>query len=150
MKTYTTELKNGVLIFLGITLYFTLIDLLGQSDNPFLRLFNGLFVIYGVNKTIKSRIQKGKTRYLNHLFSTTLTAFVGVGLSVLALGIYLAVFKPAGHIAILADSILMSATATTGIWEYCVSLFIEGFTSSAIIGYILMQRWKNVQVLQEI
>ena len=47
------ELVNGFIIFIGIGLYFLLMEFLGLADMYFLRLFNILFVFYGTNKTLK-------------------------------------------------------------------------------------------------
>ena len=65
------ELYNGVIIFIGIALYFALIEVLQLTDVFYLRLFNILFVFYGVNKTLESNYKEGKNNFGNeHLAGT--------------------------------------------------------------------------------
>jgi hypothetical protein len=54
-KNYTT-----VIIFIGIGLYFMLMEILGLADLYYLRVFNVLFVFYG-NRTLKMNYKEGKT-----------------------------------------------------------------------------------------
>lgn len=147
MNKLSVEVKNGILIFLGISIYFFIIKLLGASDNHYLKLFNVVFVIWGLNRTIREQIKRGETKFLKNFSSAVLTAFVGVFLSVVGLGVYLGLIQPDVSIESLADSILMPASSTSGVGQYCLALFVEGFTSSAIVGFILMQHYKYAREL---
>lgn len=42
-----TVLQNGFLIFLGIGLFFLLMDLLGLASKNYLRFLNAFIVLYG-------------------------------------------------------------------------------------------------------
>ncbi|WP_339838973.1 hypothetical protein [uncultured Flavobacterium sp.] len=48
------EFKNGILIFLGIGLFFLLLDLFGFADKNYLRILNAFIVLYGINETLKT------------------------------------------------------------------------------------------------
>lgn len=74
---------NGFLIFVGIALFFLLMEMVGLSNQIYLRLVNFIFVIWGVNKTIKSN-------YQDHIYGyfTNLTAGIFTALVSLALGIF--------------------------------------------------------------
>ena len=125
------ELKNGIFIFLGISTYFLIIDFLGLTDNPFLKLFNIVFVIWGLNRTIRKKLKDGEVSFLANFSSILLTAFYGVALSVSGLAVYLLIFPPAQGVESLADSVLLAASSETHTFQYCLALFVEGFTSSA-------------------
>lgn len=61
------ELKNGIVIFLGIGIFFLLMDFLGLADKNYLRILNAFIVLYGINESIKMNIKNGKTDYLQNL-----------------------------------------------------------------------------------
>ena len=60
----STEFKYGILIFLGIGIYFLLMEALGLSDFIYLRILNVFIIIFGLNLTIKSNLKEGKHGYL--------------------------------------------------------------------------------------
>jgi hypothetical protein len=57
-----TVLKNAFLIFLGIGLFFLLMDFLGLASKNYLRSLNAFIVLYGIHKTIKYNYDKGKIK----------------------------------------------------------------------------------------
>ena len=57
------ELINGILIFLGIGLYFLFMNAIGYANVAYLRLLNVVFIFYGVNKTIKMNLAQGKKTF---------------------------------------------------------------------------------------
>ncbi len=60
---YSRELTNGFLIFIGIGLYFILLELLGLSSVFWLRIFNAFIVMFGVNRTISANVKDGLRGY---------------------------------------------------------------------------------------
>ena len=54
------EFSNAVLIFIGVAVYFIILELLGLSKIYYLRLLNALFVIFGVARTISRISVKAK------------------------------------------------------------------------------------------
>ncbi|WP_395059877.1 hypothetical protein [Flavobacterium sp.] len=136
------ELNNGILIFIGIGIYFLTMELLGLSDVFLLRILNIFIVIYFLNRTIKSNYNEGKTEYLENLISGTLTALIGVTLSVAGLLIYISMKGGDAYLAKLSQNFLFGG-GTPSVNEYCIGLFFEGIASSIIITFTLMQYWKD-------
>ena len=66
---FTRELTNGIIIFLGIGIYFLILDFLKLSDLFILRIFNILIVAYGVNRSIKSNQAEGIRGYYTNFIS---------------------------------------------------------------------------------
>ena len=140
--TISKELNNGILIFVGIGIYFLTMELLGLSDVFLLRMLNIFIVIYFLNKTIKSNYSEGKTEYLENLISGTLTALIGVFLSVAGLLIYISVKGGDVYLAKLSQNFLFGG-GTPSVNQYCIGLLFEGIASSVLISFTLMQYWKD-------
>lgn len=136
------ELNNGILIFVGIGIYFLTMELLGLSHLFFLRILNIFIVIYFLNKTIKSNYNEGKIDYLENLISIMITSLIGVVLSVIGLLIYISIKGGDAYLAKLSQSFLFGG-GTTSMNQYCIGLFFEGIASSIIITFTLMQYWKD-------
>ena len=138
------EFRNGVIIFVGIGLYFLLMEVLGFSNNFYLRILNILIVLYGTNRTIKANIFDGHNDYLYNLTSGAMTAFIGVILSVIALNIYIHLRGGAEYIKTLSEAFLFGGSPS--IYQYCAGLLFEGLASSVIGAFTLMQYWKDQTV----
>ena len=136
------ELYNGFGIFIGIGIYFLTMDFLGLSHIFLLRMLNILIVIYFLNKTIKSNLVNGKMDYLENLVSSTLTALIGVVLSVIGLLIYISLRGGDTYLAELSQNFLFGGGAPS-MNQYCIGLLFEGIASSIIISFTLMQYWKD-------
>ena len=134
------ELINGLLIFLGIGIYLTM-NLLGFSDVFFLRLFNIIFIIYGVNRTITSNIVEGKKDFLSNAISAFATSFTGVLLSVIGLWVYSHIRGGDVFVRTLSKSFLFGNDPSVNI--YCVCLLFEGIASCIIVTLILMLYHNN-------
>lgn len=136
------ELHNGIMIFIGIGIYFLLMELLGLSDVFILRLLNILIVVYYVNKTIKTNYNQGKIEYLDNLISGALTSLIGVGLSVAALLAYISFKGGDTYLANLSQNFLFGG-GNPSMYQFCIGLLFEGIASSIIITFTLMQYWKD-------
>ena len=53
------ELINGFIIFIGIAVYFLIIEYLGLADEFYLRILNLAIVAFGINLTIKQNYEDG-------------------------------------------------------------------------------------------
>ena len=135
------ELTNGFLIFLGISLYFLAMNLLGLTNLVYLRLFNILFVFYGVNRTIKMNLAEGEKNFVTDATSAMFTSVIGVVLSVLGLLIFSYVKGGDSYIQSLSESFLFGGNPSIN--SYCISLFFEGIASSVIVVLLLMLYWNN-------
>ncbi len=137
-------LSNALLIFGGIAGFFFLTKIIGLDDVSELRLLNFVFVLWGINRAIKTNIKVNQeSSYINN-FS------IGIGTSVLAVG-----FTIIGLIFYVGfiDSGLIAVLENTSFWIQNLSLplivfalAIEGIASSVICSFILMQYYKNYKV----
>ena len=139
------ECYNGIMIFVGIGVYFLAMELLGLSDVFLLRLLNILIVVYFINRTIKTNFLEGKTAYLDNVVSGTITSLIGVVLSVAALLAY--IFMKGGDVYLehLSRNFLFGG-GQPSMYQYCIGLLFEGIASSVIITFTLMQYWKGKKV----
>ena len=138
------ELTNGLFIFIGIGIYFLAMNLLGLSNVFFLRLFNVIFIFYGVNKTIVANLIDGNKDFMSNAISAFFTAFIGVFLSVLGLFAYSYLNGGEAFIRNLSKSFLFGGEPSINL--YCVGLFIEGIASSVIVSLLLMLYYNNKYV----
>ena len=134
------ELINGILIALGIAGYFLIMELLGLSNNYYLRVLNVLFVFFGVNRIVKQNILEGKSGYLTNLLSAGLTALIGVLISISGLLFYIYSKGGTEYISSLSEQFLFGGATVN---EYCFGLLFEGLASSVIVVFITMQFWRS-------
>jgi len=135
------EFYNGVIIFIGIALYFLLMEALHLSNAYFLRLFNIVFVYYGVNRTLKSNFAEGKTNLADNAISALLTALFGVFLSISGLVAYIYAKGGDDYIKTLSDTLLF--VGSPSVMTYNISLLFEGIVSAVIVTFSLMLFWKK-------
>jgi hypothetical protein len=135
------ELRNGIIIFLGIGLYFLLMILLGLGDISALRLLNVVFVFYGVNRTIKMNLNEGKKNFVSNAVSALITSIIGVVLSIIGLLIYSYIRGGDAYIQSLSKTFLFGGNPT--IVTYCISLLFEGIASSIIVTLLVMLYTNN-------
>ena len=133
------ELVNGFIIFIGIGLYFLLMEFLGLAVMYFLRLFNILFVFYGTNKTLKSNFAEGKTILASNAVSALFTSLSGVFLSIIGLIIYIYIKGGAIYIETLSETFLFGGNPS--IITYSASLLFEGIISAVLVTFMLMLYW---------
>ena len=135
------ELTNGLLIFLGISMYFLIMNVLCLANLVYLRLFNILFVFYGVNRTIKMNLAEGNKNFVSDAASAMITSIIGVLLCVLGLLIYSYMQGGDSYVQSLSESFLFGGNPSIN--SYCISLFFEGIASSVIVVLLLMLYWNN-------
>jgi len=147
---FTRELTNGIIIFLGIGVYFLILDVLKLSDIFLLRIFNILIVAYGVNRTIKANQADGIRGYNKNLISAVLTSMIGAVLSIAVLLAYIEYKGGEAYLKNLADSFIFGGGELT-IQQYCIGLLFESTAASVIVSFCLMQYWKDkVEVINKV
>lgn len=135
------ELINGVVIFVGLSLYFCLMEIIGLSNLHYLRFFNLFIVYYGVYRTLKTNFAEKKLGYLENLLSAAITATIGVVLSVIGLDLYIYYRGGQAFLNSLSQGILFAGTPTVP--EYIFGLLFEGVVSGLVVCFISMQFWQN-------
>jgi hypothetical protein len=135
------ELVNGGIIFIGIGVYFLLIDALGFADLFYLRLLNVFFVFYGVNRTIETNIMEGKKNFVDNAVSAMITSLVGVFLSIIGLVAYSYMNGGDSYVKSLPKTFLFGGNPSVNTYSIC--LLFEGIASSVIVTMLLMLYWNN-------
>lgn len=135
-------LTNGVIIFIGLGLYFLLIEALDLKDHIYLRLVNFIFVIYGVNKTIRSNYHDGINGYLTNLLAGFITAMIGLILGLISFMIYVEYRGGNTYLDSFADSYIFGG-GDPSLYQFCFGLLIEGSAASMIVSFAMMQYWKD-------
>lgn len=135
------ELSNGVIIFIGIALYFLLMEVLHLSNLFFLRLFNIVFIYYGVNRTLKANLIEGRTNFADNAISALITSLTGVFFSIMGLIAYIYSRGGDAYIKTLSESLLF--VGSPSVMTYNISLLFEGIVSAVIVTFSLMLYWKK-------
>ncbi|ANW96188.1 hypothetical protein AXE80_07810 [Wenyingzhuangia fucanilytica] len=136
--------KNAAKIYVAIVGFYFFMKLIGMSDIIEFRILNILFVIWGINSSIKNNIfQNMDNNYLTNLsigFSTGLLGILGVITSMVI------------YITLIDDSLMMTLQ-TTSFWgnnltlpKVVFSMTIEAMASCVISTFILMQYWKKHKI----
>jgi len=135
------EFFNGATIFVGIGVYFLLMNALGFADVFYLRLLNILFVFYGVNKTIQMNVAEGKKTFVYNAVSAMMTSIIGVVLSVVGLILYSYMQGGDNYTQSLSETFLFGGNPS--VVTYSISLLFEGVASSVIVTLFAMLYWNN-------
>lgn len=141
---FPKEITNGFLIFLGISIYFLLMNVLGLAHLFYLRVLNVFFIFYGVNKTLKMNLRQGETNFVSNAISAMITSVVGVALSVLGLLIYSYARGGDAYVKTLSQTFMFGGNPSVP--TYCICLLFEGIASSVIVTLMLMLLWNNKYV----
>ena len=139
---YSKELTNGFIIFLSIGIFFLIIELLGLSDQYLLRIFNVLFVIFGVNRTIKMNYNEGLKGYNTNFRSAIMTSLIGAVLSIASLYIYINIKGGESFLKNLSNGFIFGG-GELSVEQYCIGLLFESIAASFIVSFSLMQYWKG-------
>ena len=135
------EFQNGFLIFLGIAIYFLFMNLVGLSDVFYLRLFNTLFVLYGVNRTIMMNIHDGEVLLANNAKSAMKTSLIGVFLSIIGLIIFSYLQGGDQYVQSLSKTFLF--VLYPSVMTYSICLLFEGIASTVVVTMLLLLYWNN-------
>jgi hypothetical protein len=135
------ELSNGVIIFIGIALYFLLMEVLHLSNLFYLRLFNIVFIYYGANRTLKANLVEGKTNFADNAISALITSLTGVFFSIIGLIAYIYSKGGDAYIKTLSESLLF--VGSPSVMTYNISLLVEGIVSAVIVTFSLLLYWKK-------
>ena len=136
-----TEFYNGFIIFIGIGVYFLVMEALGLADLFYLRLLNILIVFYGTNQTLKSNFKEGKTLFATNIVSALITSLTGVILSIMGLITYS--FIKGGDLYVQSLSKTFLFGGNPSVMTYSISLLFEGIVSAVIVSFILILYWET-------
>jgi hypothetical protein len=137
----TKEFYNGCIIFVGIGIYFLLINALGYATASYLRVLNIFFIFYGVNRTLQMNYREGKNDFALNVVCAMVTSIIGVVLSIIGLAVYSYMKGGDSYIQSLSKSFLFDGNQTVN--TYCITLLFEGIASSVIVTLILITYRNN-------
>ncbi|CAM1369191.1 conserved membrane hypothetical protein [Tenacibaculum sediminilitoris] len=136
--------NNALLIFAGIVSFFLVMKILGLDSISELRFLNFVFVLWGINRAIKTNIMTNhESSYFSNFLLGAGTSIIAVGLTILGLIIYVD-FIDASFMAVLEKSSFWGQNLSLPLVVF--ALAIEGVASSVICSFILMQYYKNHKV----
>lgn len=135
------EIINGFYIFLGIAVFFVLMEILNLSHLFYLRLLNVLFIFYGVNRTLKMNLAEGQNSFLPNAISAMITSHTGVILSIVALLIYSYAMGGDQYVKSLSEAFMFGGEPS--VMTYTICLLFEGSASCIIVTLLLMLYWNN-------
>jgi len=136
---FPKELSNGFFVFIGIAIYFIIIESLGLADLFYLRAFNAVIVLYGTHRTLQSNFSDGNKDFVSNLVSALLTSLTGVFLSIVGLVAYSYIKGGDAYVQSLSRTFLFGGK--TSVMNYSISLLFEGIASAVIISFILILYW---------
>ncbi|MGB0776628.1 MAG: hypothetical protein ACPGR7_01240 [Flavobacteriaceae bacterium] len=133
--------RQAILIYLGIVCFFLLMKVFNLDQIVELRLLNFAIVFWGLNTAIKLSIKNDTpSDYLSNFSLAIMTASTALIMVCVSLVVYLEFIDPS----------FMQVMEQTGIWGKNLSVLmvvfgiaVEGFASSVISSFILMQFWKQ-------
>jgi hypothetical protein len=135
-------LINGIIIYICIAVLFMLMEVLGLSDQVYLRLLNFIPVVYGINRTIKSNYNDHINGYFTNLMAGILTAIVSLVLGLISFTIYVEAQGEQEYLRKFAGSFIFGG-GDPSIYQFCIGLALEGVASAVIVSFTLMQYWKD-------
>lgn len=135
------EFQNGFLIFLGIALYFLIMNIVGLADVFYLRLFNTLFVLYGVNRSLQMNLADGTVLLADNAISGMKTSLYGVFMSIIGLIIYSYMQGGDAYIESLSKTFLFGGNPSVIVYSIC--LLFEGIASTVVVTMLLLLYWNN-------
>lgn len=129
-------IRDGLILFAILGVYFLILDALGWADNTFLRLGNYVFIVLMVNNSLKKAVRNGEN-YLSKLAIGVVLVSIATILGAISLFIYLQILAPDLERYV---SPVIAADSYIGL---SMALFIQSMTSSIIIVFIISQFYKN-------
>ncbi|AXG68472.1 hypothetical protein KORDIASMS9_00687 [Kordia sp. SMS9] len=134
-------IKYGVLIALGLIMYFLLVRLFGLHENPWLRLLNGAIVAFGIYSVIKDTKKESGVNF-NYFEGFKVGIFSGF-IATLVFTFFMAIYI--FHIDVGFAEKIMAMSVGSVSKEPGLLLFIiliEGFASTVILSLLFMQKFK--------
>jgi hypothetical protein len=144
---YQRIIINGFIIYVGIALFFLLMEMVGWSDQIYLRLVNFIFVIYGVNRTIKGNYEEHINGYFSNLVAGIFTAVISLALGIFSFIGYIEYMgsKHGGsneYLQRYAGSYIFGG-GEPSLYQFVTGLTVEGVAASVVVSFALMQYWKD-------
>ena len=134
-------IKYGFFIALGLIMYFLLVRMFGLHENPWLRLFNGAIVAFGIYSVIKNTKRESGIgfNYFEGFKAGILAGFVATIVFSFFMAIYMFHIDVAFAEKIMEMS-LGSVAKEPGLLIFII--LVEGFASTVVLSLLFMQKFK--------
>ena len=134
-------IKYGGFIALGLILYFLIVRMFGLHENPWLRLFNGVIVAFGIYTVIKNtKKESGASfNYFEGFKAGIFSGFIATLVFTFFMAVYIFHIDVAFGEKIMAMS-LGSVSTEPGLLLFII--LIEGFASTVVLSLLFMQKFK--------
>lgn len=141
MNIRNNTIRIAIWMFLSIAVFFGIVHLLGWTHITELRALNLVFVIYFSNKLALTNARTIEdSSYLQNLASVFLANCLNVVLSFIGFFFFIRIIS-SDYLEIIMNSFILGRVEA--MWQVYLALFIEGFASSAVVSFAVMQYWKN-------
>ncbi|MGH1386473.1 DUF4199 family protein [Kordia sp.] len=134
-------IKYGGLLALALISYFLIVRMFGLHENPWLRLFNGVIVAFGIYKIIKN-VKKESGVNFNYFEGFKAGIFSGF-IATIVFAFFMAIYI--FHIDVAFGEKIMEMSLGSVATEPGLLLFvilIEGFASTVVLSLLFMQKFK--------
>lgn len=140
--SFSIALKYGLYITASLIAYFLILRLFNLHENPWLRLFNGVFMSSGIYFAIKYyKLMSDKNfSYINGAKTALVTGFIATVLFTVFMAIYMFHIDVAFTKKLLGDW-LSDYEAGANILLFII--FVEGLASTVVLALAFMQLFKN-------
>lgn len=140
--SFSIALKYGLYITFSLIAYFLILRLFNLHENPWLRLFNGIFMCSGIYFSIKKYklISGNNFSYINGAKTVLVTGFIATVLFTVFMAIYMFHIDVAFTEKLLGDWL---NDYETGANILLFIIFIEGLASTVVLALAFMQVFKN-------
>ncbi|OYQ35115.1 hypothetical protein CHU92_11080 [Flavobacterium cyanobacteriorum] len=114
----------------------------GLSDQIYLRLVNFVFVIFGINRTIKQNYADKIYGYFTNFLSAIVTGIVSLALGLASFVAYVDYNGGQEYLRNFKESYIFGG-GDPSIYQFVIGLALEGAAASVIVSFALMQYWKD-------
>ncbi|WP_431132836.1 DUF4199 family protein [Psychroserpens mesophilus] len=139
---FTVALKYGLYTTFSLIAYFLILKLFNLHENPWLRLFNGVFMCSGIYFAIKNYklTSENNISYINGIKTALITGFIATILFTVFMAIYMFHIDVAFTEKLLGDW-MNDYEAGANILLFII--FIEGLASTVVLALAFMQIFKK-------
>jgi len=146
--SFTVALRYGIFVTTALIAYFLVLRLVGLHENPWLRLFNGVAMAFGIFYAIKYyKLITGKAfTYVDGFKTGLITGFIATFFFTIFMTIYMFHLDPAFTQKLLGEW-FNNYGEGAGILVFII--LVEGLTSTVILTLTFMQIFKKSNNLSQ-
>lgn len=146
--SFSVALRYGIFVTIALIAYFLILRLFGLHENPWLRVFNGVFMAAGIFYAIKyyKLLTGDKFTYVDGFKTGLVTGFIGTILFTGFMAVYMFHLDPEFTQKLLGEWFKNYGTGA-GILVFII--LVEGLVSTVILTLTFMQVFKKSNNLSQ-